>query len=713
MPKKPYPIERYDGGMDNNTNASDIEENELVLAQNVDVSDVGKIRMLGSFKDSGITGVPGACQPGYGLFAFKTDRTYAGLNTGARWITSVDTANGDIDLYETEASAWRTSMINYASACGAVDFIVSDGVLRTCPIDFTLEPRMLLYIDNVKFGATGYTDDGWVDRNSRLQEPIIEVINDNDVGTGLGEHIAGTTAYLTLNVEQNGAYTDAWPSTDIEFSFTCIYQNGQESGLASQALALYFKDNAAYAPFFPFASQKYLTMNVNFKYDMRLSVKCNSTGDVDEAIAGYKLYGRVVGEQDWYLLSIFDIVRGAKSWDGESYSVWTDAGVAAPNEVKIASAASIIFDKTSTTYITETGYLQQDYSYASLQWRYKTSVMAGRSMYIANVWGRDSNGVNQYMPDAMFKSLPNKPDAIEPGNKVEVAINDGEDIVKLEYFGDRILQFKEQTLYIVNVSQAIEFLEERKKNMGIKFPYHSIETEYGIVWINANGLFFYDGQRVRNLLEKKARRRISEAFWGAFFGDTATIGYDPKSKKVIIRKDNDGGTDSILVYHFITDSFVTGNQKTEEYDSTNFVVSSDNKLIYAYDKFEAVPGKNFTYIEEWYDAGYANDDMDIITKAYSIVNAAIRKKIYKLYITHILPGGASNVRVSYRVNGDTAWTTINTLDNNATYILQALALSGVNNVYKIQFRIYSIVGATASTFEINDMNIIYRNKTTK
>lgn len=705
MPKKPYPIERYDGGMDNNTNASDLEENELVLAQNVDVSNVGIIRMLGEFIDSGITGNPATVEPGYGLFAFKTDRTYAGAEGGAEWIASVDTVNGDIDLYEIGTTTWRNSMINYASAVTGVDFNISDGIIRTCPIALDLEPRMLLYIDNNKFGATGYTDDGWVDRTSRLSSPIPGVINDDNFGGGAGEWVASATGFANLNVEQNGALTDAWPSTDIQFAFTCLYHNNQESGLTEPGSTLFFKNGII-------TGQDFLTMDTAFKYDMRMSVKCNSTGDVDEAIKAYKLYARVVGEEDWYLLAIYDIVRGAKSWDGVEYTAWTDAGVAAPNEVKECTVESVYLDKTSPTYLFETGYAKQDYTYGDLQWRYKTSVMAGRSFYIANVYGKDENGVNKFQPDAMYKSIPGKPDVIEQTSRVEVAINDGEDIVKLEYFGDRILQFKEQTLYIVNVSQSIEFLESRKKNMGIKFPYHSFETEYGIVWINENGLYFYNGQNVRNLLEKKGKRRISESFWSAFFGDEATIGYDPKSKKIIIRHDNDGGTDSLLIYHFVTDSFVTGNQKTEEYDSTNFIVSSENKLIYGYSKFVAGPETNYVYIEEWDDSASASDDMDIITKAYNIINAAIRKKIYRLYITH-KGTGANDTRVSYRVNGDTTWAAIDTLDGNTNFVIQALTMSGVNNVYKIQFRIYTLVGLTDATFEINDMNIIFRNKTAK
>ena len=61
----------------------------------------------------------------------------------------------------------------------------------------------------------------------------------------------------------------------------------------------------------------------------------------------------------------------------------------------------------------------------------------------------------------MLKSSINKFDVFpsEVG-KIDVAINDGESIIKLEAFADRILQFKAKTLYIINISENVDFLED-------------------------------------------------------------------------------------------------------------------------------------------------------------------------------------------------------------------------------------------------------------
>ena len=46
----------------------------------------------------------------------------------------------------------------------------------------------------------------------------------------------------------------------------------------------------------------------------------------------------------------------------------------------------------------------------------------------------------------MVRSLPNKFDIFPISESVDVAINDGEDIIALVEFNDRILQFKDKTL---------------------------------------------------------------------------------------------------------------------------------------------------------------------------------------------------------------------------------------------------------------------------
>ena len=64
----------------------------------------------------------------------------------------------------------------------------------------------------------------------------------------------------------------------------------------------------------------------------------------------------------------------------------------------------------------------------------------------------ESNGVEKKYADRIIKSLPNKFDILPDTEFIDVAIRDGEEIIKLESLGSRLLQFKQNTLYTIAVA---------------------------------------------------------------------------------------------------------------------------------------------------------------------------------------------------------------------------------------------------------------------
>ena len=59
----------------------------------------------------------------------------------------------------------------------------------------------------------------------------------------------------------------------------------------------------------------------------------------------------------------------------------------------------------------------------------------------------------------MLKSPIGKYNILPKDNFIDVAINDGDEITALEYFKDKILQFKKRKVFVINVSGDYEFLE--------------------------------------------------------------------------------------------------------------------------------------------------------------------------------------------------------------------------------------------------------------
>ena len=92
--------------------------------------------------------------------------------------------------------------------------------------------------------------------------------------------------------------------------------------------------------------------------------------------------------------------------------------------------------------------------------KWKTFVILNKRVYIGNVKLVQSDGTERVLSDSMFKSKSNKYDSFTLDRRIDVAVADGEEIIRLATFADRILQYKQNTLHIINATKSQEFLEE-------------------------------------------------------------------------------------------------------------------------------------------------------------------------------------------------------------------------------------------------------------
>ena len=309
------------------------------------------------------------------------------------------------------------------------------------------------------------------------------------------------------------------------------------------------------------------------------------------------------------------------------------------------------------TYTSRTGILRDE---IGIKAKYKTAVMVGRRMYVGNVNTTDEGGVQEVKGDAMLKSPVNRFDTFPSKSIVEAAVNDGESIVALEEFADRILQFKQNTLYIINVSQDIEFLEDVYKYKGVSQPSAVCKTDYGIAWANRFGCYLYDGKQVIDLLERGGRQIVNELgtnSWDAFmtggdFDGTTTnpmIGYIPKKRQLIVVDDNTTlGGGHILLYDMVTQSWVLGYGKLTSADLTNFVNDVNGDLVWSHTSDTGT-------MRRWSDTSAASAIIVMQTKDIDLGMPGVRKKLYKVLITYDTGNVTSNVAVDYDVNGGTTF----------------------------------------------------------
>ena len=478
--------------------------------------------------------------------------------------------------------------------------------------------------------------------------------------------------------------------------------------------------------------------SVLFNFDIyTVPVDASANYGISKRISGSRIYWKLEDNDNLFLIGELDFVENGFKWLPEGdLMAYSMANSSHSGDGYLAKAALVkgitpISANTIDTYKSINGFSS---STKSITAKYKTAVVHGRRTYIGNIRQitkkyYSSSWTSEDFPDRIIKSEINKFDVFpNKVNAIDVVINDGESIVKLEAFADRILQFKQNSMYVINVSENIDFLEDTYRNKGCSFPYHVTKTDFGIAWFNSFGVFFYDGKQVTNLLEKNGMRLISESDWGTFIKDgtddadmsSAHIGYIPKKRQILINNEN---TD-VHIYDFVLGAWMKGSAKIPVTTKRSNFALKDQELIYITQNADTTSDVD---IAQWNPDAAASSAFVYQTKDIDFGEPGVRKKVYKVRISY--KGDADSLNVRYSKNGDTD-TLYNFCGTNsdgsttgsadATPLLDKADLtlwshaelkpatsSVANNIYSFQIH---MDGTVDSDFEINDINIIYRMK---
>jgi hypothetical protein len=122
--------------------------------------------------------------------------------------------------------------------------------------------------------------------------------------------------------------------------------------------------------------------------------------------------------------------------------------------------------------------------------------------------------------------------------------------------------------------------------------------------------------------------------------------------------------------------------------------------------------------EQKWDTAASDVYIDIQTRDQDFKDPARRKMVKNVYLTYKVPDDGTVPAIKFRTNGGTTDYDFNTAllstDSVAvnwnTIVLKPATSSQANNVYSFQVRLY---GATDKDFEINDINVVYRDKVLK
>ena len=396
--------------------------------------------------------------------------------------------------------------------------------------------------------------------------------------------------------------------------------------------------------------------------------------------------------------------------------------------------------------------------------RYKTAVVVNDKLYVGNVKYGD-----RVYGDRMIKSPPNKFNILPSSNYIDVSINDGDEITALEYYKDKLLQFKKHKVFIIDVSGEFEFLVDTFDNVGITQQCQVARTKHGVAWANEDGCFLYDGKTLTNLISGKIpstsdMASITNNYWEVSNSSTisesgiktgsCSIQYIQSKDSLLVSRQTGwflaSSVPSAYEYNFPTKSWsflsnkLTGTDTTVQGDMSNMAINKNGDIIYYSSHTTAM-----NHIFKWNDSASVNNaggattwsGFNFRTRDFDFGDAAVRKKIYKVYVTYKTDDGAdSNISVYGSVNGSLDYDEVefSTSSNFAGTTTNCYAANGatstdtlvetdgvwktaelkfnnpsqVSNIYSFQLTFYSNLKA-AQSFEINDISIIYRIKNVK
>jgi len=341
---------------------------------------------------------------------------------------------------------------------------------------------------------------------------------------------------------------------------------------------------------------------------------------------------------------------------------------------------------------------------------FKTSSIANRRAYIGNVSYYE--GTDKVIKsDTVLKSDVNKFDTFRDNNFIDVEVNDGDEITALESINNQLLQFKRNTLYIINISRDIEFLEGEYKFRGCEKDYHVVNGEGFIAWFNKISVYLYDGQRVIDInLDETGQPRLAN-WQSAYYHDDATIAYDPNKKCLFIFNSN---AEELLQFDIKSQSWSYSSYISM--DSMSNVVNDTNGNLL----FLSKPTSGNVELKEWSAPSESltptGDDVILQTKDFDFGNPDTKKNIKTIYVNYKQPN-TSKIKVFGVPDVDGQAVEIDFLPHTGTdgFTTAKLPVLGTTfqgiKSFALQLQNYQPNGQNRtinSGFEINDIQIVYR-----
>ena len=500
-----------------------------------------------------------------------------------------------------------------------------------------------------------------------------------------------------------GSNQGAWPAGEYEFGSTFIYEGGQES--------LIYK----------FTSNN-ISIDASEVFYARVTVSGvrvvgENNAVINERLIGGRVYARKSGSNNfWSLLFDMDFrVLDTGAGGGtrvntiDDYDSWnvddSGAGTSSFSEFTNSnfegfySQLYTIKKPNIESFENLNGFssTEKEISFgATAGHGYKASTMAGSRVFVANVNYVDEDGnTGVNMGDTILYTPPNKYDTFPLSFKLDIAGNDGDEFVALEYSRGILFAFKKHSLFLIDISNPQEGgwrLIDKLPNVGVEGPWAVTQTPLGVAWVNQRGIYMFAEKSPVNLLDKKQTYKV----WSDFYETSDTgpcIGYDSSSEKLLVIN-NCVDLNVAVIFDLVSGNWVRADLDTNPYwglpyhategkitnmitfrgseiqdGSNNLINSLGGILVYG---DESSKGSDCDlYSIALFDDG--SSAFEIKTKDEDFGTPHLFKKIYEINIEYITDNTGATIDIRYEQDGN------DIVDSSSPIIATSQSLTGVSN----------------------------------
>ncbi len=727
MAKEGIAIQRFDGGVNNKNSQKDIPEGFVAVGTNIDVSAIGTVKTPGKF-ESGTFGAAentsisvstgGNIVSGAGLFSFRTDEDIASTIDAGEFVAytkrsgevfignALDTMAEEFDINSSDPT-YIAPVYYYANGGLRVqDSLVTLGFTGNADSKTTSFVHVPAQSSHQIYGSI---TEAYYDATEILSAPDmsteIDALFTNAVpGTSVLNNPAASSSNTTDigvptrkikiavdTVDPESSQGDGlFPEGTYQIGISYVYYDNQESKISRFSDTVQLSDG------------QILLTSATIKDDA-----FNTSFAKGKFIRGVRVYIKSIieTEEEYNLILDLDFLEGSRINLGDEYDVLVDnTGYMATHDAThgavsgAATRAYALQNPSAASYSGINGFDLNEEAISfqeSNNYSYRTATVANQRVFVGAVVYKDEDGVTKKMPDRIQYTPVRRYDTFPQSYNLDVGTNDGDEIIKLIEFQDKLFVYKKKKLFIIDISTGSDSgwqLIGEFENRGIENPGAVVKTDLGLIWANDFGMFgYFDG--IANL-----SRTIDEDTWnGIVDAANVQVGFIPLKNQVLITGNADSTSSGGYLYDINTQSFVNLNTSSVLKNAKTTNMINFNNELCVMDSAGAL---------HRFDTDSASHTIELTTKEYDFNLPSVEKRLLKVYITH-KAGDNLTLTAAYDGGSFTNKFSSNTLSTSATMTQSTFTVSTIEDCKSMQFK---ISGTAETDFVLEDITIVYRTK---